>query len=396
MKQEDSSGHVAFIGAGALGAFAGAWMTRAGHRVTLVDPWGAHVETMRSDGLRVSGTHVDHRIPVTALHVGEVQRLVRTPVNVAFICAKLYDTRWCAALITPYLAPNGFIVTMQNGFVEEEVAQVVGWRRVLGCIASRVQVELLEPGHVRRSNPPGGTRYTAFRVGEMHGQVTPRASRVAQLLQTVDSAHVISNLWGERWSKLVANSMTSPVCGISGLPFSAMYSHQGATRLIVRLAAEAIGVGRALGFALEPIFGMHPDEYVAAAHGDMSARERVRENLCASQAHGIEGGRSGIAQDLAKGRRTEVDYLNGYVVEQAKLVGASSNTQMAITAMVHAMEHGELLPRVRKHRPAALVIREPTSDRARVQQGRRVEGANANSASSNSIARSLTCPIARA
>ncbi len=346
MERDDSSGHVAFIGAGAIGAFAGAWMTRAGHRVTLVDPWAAHVERMRSDGLRVSGTHGDHQIPVIALHVGDVQRLVRTPVDVAFICAKLYDTRWCAALIAPYLAPSGFVVTMQNGVVEEDVAQVVGWRRVVGCIASRVQVELLEPGHVRRSNPPGGARYTAFRVGEAHGQVTPRASRVAELLQAVDSAHVISNLWGERWSKLVANSMTSPVCGISGLPFHAMYAHQGATRLIVRLAAEAIEVGRALGFSLEPIFGMHPDEYVAAAHGDIGARERVRENLRASQVHGVKGGRSGIAQDLAKGRRTEVDYLNGYVVEQAKLVGASSSTQVAITAMVHAMENGERLPRV--------------------------------------------------
>ena len=106
-------------------------------------------------------------------------------------------------LIRPYLAPDGFVVSLQNCINEERIAGVVGWGRVMGCIASLISAELYAPGRIKRTVPLGGSAHTVFRIGEVHGRTTPRAEYMAGLLSSVDSARVTSNLWGERWSKLV-------------------------------------------------------------------------------------------------------------------------------------------------------------------------------------------------
>jgi len=338
--------HVVFVGAGAIGGFVGGLMARSGHEVSLIDPWAEHIDRIRKDGLRVSDSQGEHCVQLAALHISDVQGLIHRPVDIAFICVKLYDTTWCSALIAPYLSAAGFVVTMQNSLIEEEIAKIVGWRRVVGCVASRIQVEAVAPGRVRRTNPPGGDAYTVFRVGEIHGRATARALQLAQMLSVVDSAKVTTNLWGERWSKLVANSMTSGVCAVSGLTFTQMYEHPGARQLIIRLAAEAIELGRVLGFELESVYGTDPAVYLAAARGDVEMLARLECSMRTAQVNSLDGGRSGIAQDLAKGRRTEVDYISGYVAARASEVGLTTPTQSAITAMVHAIERGELQPGV--------------------------------------------------
>src|SRR6185312_13647297 len=117
---------------------------------------------------------------------------------IAFICMKSYDTEWAATLIRQYLAPDGYAVSLQNCMNEAALAGVVGWGRTLGCVASSITVGMMEPGHVHRA-------------GEVHGRVTPRAEEVARLVAHADSAKVTTNLWGERWSKLVANVMQNGI-----------------------------------------------------------------------------------------------------------------------------------------------------------------------------------------
>jgi 2-dehydropantoate 2-reductase len=330
------------VGAGAVGGFVGGLMAERDHDVTLIDAWPAHVERMRAEGLELTGTHGEHRLAVRALHVGEVQSLRRHPVDIAVITVKLYDTRWATALVAPYLAPGGFVVTAQNGLIEEQVAQVVGWPRVLGCVVSRVQVQLLAPGRIRRSNPPGGNAYTSFRVGEIHGRRTERAEAFAELLRGVDSAKVTTNLWGERWSKLVANTMTSPVSAVSGLDFKAMYENPSARRLVMRLAAEAIRVGRSLGFALEPVFGTDPADFLRADDGEAHALAALETAMRSWQITSLDGGVSGIAQDLAKGRRTELDYISGEIARRAAEAGIATPAHLAVIDTIEKIERGAL------------------------------------------------------
>jgi len=335
---------IGFIGAGAVGGYVGGGLAAAGHDVTLIDPWPEHVDRIRRDGLRLGGTQGERVVPVEALHVTDVQRLAARPLDIAFICMKLYDTAWATELVRPYLAPTGFVVTMQNSLVEETVAGIVGWGRTLGCIASAIAVEAVGPGHVVRNQLPGGDTYTVFRVGEMSGLVTARAESVAALLRAVDSAKVTTNLWGERWSKLVANTMTTGLCGILGLSLNELALREGPRRLQIRLAAEAIRIGEALGFRLEAIRGMPAAKWLAAHDGDRAALAEVEASMLAATKRRAGVGRSATAQDLAKGRRTEIDYMNGFVAARGEEAGIPAPTHAAVTALVKRIERGELEP----------------------------------------------------
>ncbi|MEO7729241.1 MAG: 2-dehydropantoate 2-reductase [Burkholderiales bacterium] len=334
---------IAFVGAGAVGGYVGGHMARAGHDVTLIDPWASHVAQIKSRGLQLGGTQGEHTVRVKALDLAAVQSLAPA-VDIAFICMKLYDTDWAAALITPYLAPGGIVVTMQNGLVEEQVARIAGWGRTLGCIASTISVEAVAPGHIVRTQMPGGDTYTVFRVGELNGLATPRAQRVAELLRAVDSAKVTANLWGERWSKLTANTMTTGLCGASGLDLNEVVSYEPARRLQIQLAAEGIRVGIAAGFRLESIRGLAAEKWLSAAAGDAAALAVVEQSMLEGLRRRPEGGRSGTAQDIAKGRRTEVDFMNGYVAVRGDELGIPAPTHAAIAALVTRVECGELAP----------------------------------------------------
>lgn len=335
---------IAFVGAGAVGGYTGGHMARAGLDVTLIDPWDEHVAAIKSRGLHLGGTQGEHDVKVKALHIADVQSLAGSAVDIAFICMKLYDTDWATALITPYLAPGGIVVTMQNGLVEEQVARIAGWGRTLGCIASTISVEAVAPGRIVRTQLPGGDAYTVYRIGELNGAVTPRAQRIAEMLRAVDSARVTDNLWGERWSKLTANTMTTGLCGASGLDLNQVVEYAPARRLQIRLAAEAIRIGTASGFKLESIRGLSADKWLNAAAGDEVTLAEVEQSMLEGLRRRPEGGRSGTAQDIAKGRRTEVDFMNGYVAAKGDELGVSAPTHAAVAALVRRVERGELAP----------------------------------------------------
>ena len=335
---------IAFVGAGAVGGYTGGHLARAGHDVTLIDPWAEHVAQIKSRGLHLGGTQGEHDVKVKALHLTEVQSLGSGAVDIAFICMKLYDTSWATALIVPYLAPGAIVITMQNGLVEEEVARIAGWGRTLGCIASTISVEAVAPGRIVRTQLPGGDAYTVFRVGELNGMVTARAQRVAELLRAVDSAKVTANLWGERWSKLTANTMTTGISGASGLDLNQVVEYAPARRLQIRLAAEAIRIGTAAGFKLESIRGLAADKWLAAAAGDTATLAEVEQSMMEALRRRPEGGRSGTAQDLAKRRCTEVDFMNGYVAAKGDELGVPAPTHAAVAALVRRVERGELAP----------------------------------------------------
>src|SRR5271167_4214727 len=169
---------IAVVGVGAVGGYTGAHMVRAGEDVTLIDFWPSHVDEMKQKGLRI--THHEGEEPFTvkvrALHLTEAQHLSKeAPIDIAFVCTKSYDTHWAALLIRQYLAPGGYIVSLQNCMNEETIARVVGWGKTMGCIASNISVNLPEPGHIHRGAAKHGAAHTVFRAGEVHGRITPRA-----------------------------------------------------------------------------------------------------------------------------------------------------------------------------------------------------------------------------
>jgi 2-dehydropantoate 2-reductase len=322
----------------------GGHIARTGEDVTLVDPWPEHIAHIKEHGLQLSGTQGEHSVPVKALHLHEVQSLFKTPVDIAFICTKSYDTEWATMMIRQYLAPSGFVVSLQNSINEDRIAALVGWGKVVGCIASTIGVDALKPGHVMRTAEPGGPGYTVFRVGEVHGRITERVQDLVRMLGAVDSAKATTNLWGERWTKLVQNSMTNGVSAATGMSGIAMVDTPMTRRLLIRLAGESVRVGQALGFTLEPIRGLPPEKWASALSGDPGIMAELEGVLLAAKKRMTEAGRPSTGQDILKGRRTEIDYINGLVAAKGSEAGVPAPTHAALTAVVKRVERGEIPP----------------------------------------------------
>jgi 2-dehydropantoate 2-reductase len=323
----------------------GAHLARAGEDVALVDPWPEHVEAIKRDGMHLGGSQGDHVVKVRAMHMSEVQSFVRTPVDIAIICTKSYDTEWASLMIKQYLTPQGYLVSMQNGINEERIASVAGWGKTVGCALSTISVNCFKPGHISRYQQPGGDRHVVFRVGEIHGRVTQRATELAAILNAVDTAKVTTNLWGERWTKLTANTITHGILGATGMDNRTVYIERGtAHRLGVRLAAEAIAVGRAQGYELGTVLGISPDDWYGAGTGDAAALTRVQAGLVAWMATLLEPSQSSVGRDVARGRRSEIDFTNGLVASKGEEVGVPAPAHAALTALVRRIDAGELKP----------------------------------------------------
>ncbi len=340
---------IAIVGAGAVGGHVGGHLARTGQDVTLIDPWPEHVEYIKANGIELSGTSEAerHTVPVRALHLTEVEALSREqPIDIAIVSTKSYDTEWATTLIRQYLAPDGFVVSLQNAINEERIAAIVGWGKTVGCIASMIAVELHAPGHIRRNVPLGGEEHIVFRIGEPHGRITPRVTEIAEMLRAADSSKATDNLWGERWSKLVANSMRNGLYAVTGHAGGDIDLHDAARRTTIKLAGEAVVVGLAHGYVLEEIYHIEPEILAASGRGETGAFEKLEDILLGQARRSNRAGthRPSMAQDIAKGRRTEIEFLNGFVCQKAAELGIATPANAAMVELVKRVERGELAP----------------------------------------------------
>jgi 2-dehydropantoate 2-reductase len=335
-------GPIVFLGAGAVGGYVGGMLSLAGEEIILLDPWPAHVDAIRAGGLKIETPEGTHTVKPQALHFSEAQTLRHRPVRFAFLTVKLYDTDWAATLLAD-VVPRAPIVTLQNALMEERVARIAGWTRTLGAIAGTLDVSLDGPAPVRRTRTRGGAK-PVFKVGEMSGRETPRVQALAALLAQVDTAAVTTHLWDDRWAKLCANTMTSGVSGISGLSLLDVYGREDTRRIAIRLGSEAVALGAALGFHLDALFGLPPERWRAAGAGDRVAIDETMAALAAQTATLMGAGPAGSLQDLSKGRRTEVDFFNGYIAAEGAAHGVPVPTHAAVAAMVRKIEAGEMRP----------------------------------------------------
>jgi 2-dehydropantoate 2-reductase len=340
---------IVVVGAGAIGGYTGGNLAHNGFDVTLIDPWPEHIETIRRDGLSLEGITPEESVvahPKT-LHLTEAQHLAKErPIDIAFISMKSYDTEWATMMIRQYLAPTGYVVSLQNCINEERIAGVVGWGRTVGAIAAILSAELYAPGKIRRTgakNPPG---HEVYRVGEVHGKMTPWIEELGAMIRTIDTCKVTDNLWGERWSKLCVNGMHNGVSAASGLSGNAMRQDDRIRQVIIKLGGEGVRVGQALGYKLEDIAGQDADKLRRASEGDRAALDEVESLMLAlrNSQQRSEQQRPSMGQDMQKGRRTEIDFINGVIVEKGREAGIPTPTHEKLIAAVKKVELGQAAP----------------------------------------------------
>ena len=350
---------ILFVGAGAIGSYIGAFLSRAGHDVTLVDAWAEQVETIRRQGIAVTGPHDPFTAQPKAVHLHEAQRVPRD-FPIVFIAMKAYDTAWAAQLALRHAAPDGVIVSSQNCWPDPIVASVTGAQRTVGLIMSKIGVAVWKPGEVERGVEKGQSQgHDVFRVGEHDGRTTQRAKRLSEMLSLIDGSQVTDNLWGERWAKLCANAMGNPVTAMSGLGSFEIASSDAGRAITIHLAGESARVGIALGYRVPKFNGESAERWADSARRE--TWHALDAMLTPKSATG-RNWRASMGQDVIKGRPTEIDYMNGYVVDQGKAARVPTPVSIATVEMVRDVEAG-------RRKPAAANIAE-VLQRAGVQEHR--------------------------
>lgn len=338
---------IAVLGAGAIGSSIGAYLIRDGRDVTLIDQWAAHVEKIRNDGLKLTDLNGEFTVQAKAIQLSDVNNL-REMFDVVYLSVKTYDTRWSTYLIEPYLKPTGFIIPAQNSLNDELVASIVGFTRTVGCVPS-ISAGIYEPGHVIRTDPITH----CFTVGELSGLITNRVKGIVQALSVIGETEATTNIWGARWSKLVVNAMGNSLAGIVGPSLSSLDAAQRDTYDLIRVVtgSEAIRVGMAAGISVEPISKVPAEEFAAATSKESVTKLKEKmSDIWAKRANPIKDmekrlgapGRPSLLQDVMKGRRTEVRYLNGLVVQRGKEVGVATPMNQVIMDLMLKIENGEV------------------------------------------------------
>lgn len=312
---------IAVLGTGAIGSCIGADLSAAGLDVLLLDQWPEHVEAMKKNGLgiRIDGgesldggepSRAENRTKVRAAHLHELVSL-NDKFDIVMLTAKSCDTCWMAELVRPYLTENGYIVSLQNSLNNERLFPIIGYRKNVGAVVE-LSAELYEPGIVKRNT---GRDRTWFAVGELHGRTTSRIENLAGILVHAGKVETTTNIWGAKWSKLVANAMMQGLSAFLGLPDYEATAIPAVFEVCLHVGREAVVVGRALGYEMEAIYGLKPEQFQG------STDEVLKTNLGTLRNHIGKKSMNSVYQDHVKGRSSEVDYLNGLIVEKGEELG---------------------------------------------------------------------------
>jgi 2-dehydropantoate 2-reductase len=320
---------IALLGAGAIGSSVGADLTEAGEEVVLVDQWPAHVEVMKAKGLRVVMPDNDLRVSVRAQHLCDLAT-ERPVFDVVFLATKSYDTAWMSHLIAPYLAGDGIFVGLQNGMNEETIIPIVGRDRTVASVVE-LSAEIYQPGLVQRDTTRTGTW---FAVGELDGAITDRVGEIADLLRHSAKVSVTDNILGAKWTKLVINSMTMGPFSLVGLKNWEAGALPGMTEISMGLGRESATVGAALGYRLEPIFGLTAEDFAGSSDQVLVTAMR------ALQSHVGKEATTATVQDSLKGRRTELEHITGTVVRKGREVGVPTPINDAVLELGRQISAG--------------------------------------------------------
>lgn len=321
---------LAVLGAGAIGSSVAADLTKAGCDPAVIDQWPAHVEAMRAKGLQVRIKDEELRIPVRAFHLCDLAS-ANLEFDTVFLAAKSNDHRWMTEFITPYLKEDGVLVGLQNGMNDDSIASIVGRGRTVGSVVE-LQAELFTPGQIQRNTTRGGTW---FAVGELDGSITARAEEIAALMRNVGRCDVTGNIYGAKWTKLIANIMTQAPFGLFGLRNYEAMALPGMFEISVKLGRESLAVGTALGYRIEPVFGLGADAFSG------SSDENLVTAMKTLMGH-VGGGRTAPIHDHMKGRRSEMAFIPGLVAKRGRELGIPTPAVDAVVEIDRRINRGEL------------------------------------------------------
>lgn len=314
-------------GAGAIGGTVGAYLARAGQDVAFVDVVAEHVARIRSPGLRITGPIEEFAVRAPALLPEEV---TGTWPRI-FLCVKAHHTAEACRALAPHLAPDGYVLSLQNGLCETAIAGIVGPERTVGAFVN-FGADWMGPGEVMFGNRG------AVVLGEIDGRMTPRLASLHALMRAFEpDAVAVADIRSYLWGKLAYGSML----------FAQALGEKGIADCLARpellpvwraLGGEAVSVALAEGVAPRGFNGFDPDAFrpgATAARTEASVAAMVAFNRPSAKTH------SGVWRDLAvRKRRTEVDAQIAPIAAAGARHGLPCPTVRKLVALIHEVEEG--------------------------------------------------------
>lgn len=320
---------IAFLGTGAQGASIAADFALAGLDVTFIDQWPDHIEAIRRNGITVNLPARTINAKVPALHLCQIAE-IKQPFDVVFLVVKAYDTKWACELIKPVLAADGLLVGLQNGMTHEDIARIVGRERTIGAVIE-IASNMWVPGVTNRQNDHDESW---FALGALDPETQKRVESVAKLLRNSGRVEVMDDIRSAKWMKLVVNAAELIPSAIVNLPLNDAARFPGMLEVMRLAGYEAMQAAQADGAKIIPIIGMppittnHPERYVDQIFDEVLKTFSKPDTLVTS------------LQDWRKGRRAEVQEVNGWVVDILQSHGRDAPMNRKVVELGFAIEAG--------------------------------------------------------
>ena len=325
-------GRYAIYGAGSLGTVLGAYITKNGGQIDLINRNKAHVEALNTKGATIKGT-VDMNVPVKALTPDEMEGQYDV---ILLMTKQLFNTEVVTKL-KDHLTDKGVIVTLQNGLPEPGIAEIVGANRTMGCTVEW-GAALGEPGVCTLTSEPDSL---SFHMGKMDGISDAQFKMVKDLLELMCPVHEEDNLIGARWSKLLINATFSGLGTVVGGVFGDVSENKDAAKVAVRCMKECIDVGHATGAEFAPVQGKNITALFYYKNAIKRAFATFLVPIAMKKHRDIE---PSMLQDLKKGKACEIDAINGVVCEWGRKTNVPTPINDRIVEIVKKCEKGELKP----------------------------------------------------
>jgi 2-dehydropantoate 2-reductase len=320
---------IAFMGAGAIGGITGAFMAKAGEDVTLVDSFSEHVDKINMEGLRVMGELGEHTVKVPAVTSDGLDGTF----DLIFITVKAVDTDDAIEAVRGHMSEEAPVVSLQNGINEEHITELIGKERTIGA-STHYSATFEAPGLVNKTSHGG------YVVGELDVKITDRVVEIGRLLGFVEETEVTDNIWGHLWSKLLINVCTNSFGALTGQLFGEFTQEDVGKKLLGALYTESHDVAVEQGVRLVKLVGILDPEFLVVRSEEDGARiAPVLDFMGGPEQFGKM--KSSMLQDIERGRKTEIDFLNGYVVKKGREVGVPTPVNEAIVEMVKEVEAGK-------------------------------------------------------
>ena len=325
-----SAPRVMLVGGGAIGGIVAARLVRAGHEVQVVDTDVDHVARLRDPGLVVEGDHEDAPTPLDARTPDDAE--VTEPVDLLLLAVRSQHTLPALTPWLQHLAADGDVVSLQNGLNEEHIADMVGTDRVVGCVVG-FGATWVGPGRVELTSDG------ELVLGRLDGSSDPRLERAREVLAAAFRTRVVDDITGERWAKMLVNTVT--VLGaIGGVLTGELLASEAYRPIIHQVLAEAVAVAAADGERPANVWGVDPD----AINEDRAGWTDELDGILEAVAPHIGAIKSVTWRDLELGRPTEVDAVTGEIVRRAETNGVAVPVNAAALDLLRALEAGERRP----------------------------------------------------